>query len=49
LKGLYKILKFSGDTDGAVPTLGTQKWIAELNWTVKEEWRPYFVNDQAGN
>jgi serine carboxypeptidase-like clade 1 len=43
------MLKFSGDTDGAVPTLGSQKWIAELNWTINEEWRPYYVLDQGGN
>jgi hypothetical protein len=26
--GKYKILKYSGDTDGVVPTYGTQQWIA---------------------
>ena len=44
LKGLYKILKYSGDTDGAVPTVGTQNWIAELDWKISEHWRPYYVN-----
>jgi hypothetical protein len=46
LKGKYKMLKFSGDIDGAVPTLGTLKWINELNWKVTKEWQPYFYNEQ---
>ena len=40
------MLKFSGDKDGAVPTLGTLKWIEELNWRVTTDWSPYFVNEQ---
>lgn len=41
------MLKFSGDFDGAVPTLGTQRWIKnELGWPVLERWRPYYFNDQ---
>lgn len=44
LKGKYRMLKFSGDIDGAVPTLGTIKWIEELNWKITKEWRPFFVN-----
>lgn len=48
LKGQYRILKFSGDTDGAVPTYGTLQWIRDLDWTVTEEWRPYYVIDEAG-
>jgi len=42
------MLHFSGDTDGAVPTLGTQNWIASLNLNTTEEWRPYFWNGQVG-
>jgi len=38
------MLHFSGDTDGAVPTLGTQNWIAGLNLNTTEAWRPYFWN-----
>ena len=46
-KGL-KILKYSGDTDGAVPTYGTQQWIRELNWEVKDKWHAFTVGEQAG-
>jgi carboxypeptidase C (cathepsin A) len=34
LNGKYKMLHFSGDTDGAVPALGTQNWINALDWDV---------------
>lgn len=34
----YKILFYSGDTDGAVPTLGSRRWITGLGWTVKQPW-----------
>lgn len=40
------MLFYSGDADGAVPTLGSENWIASLGWQVTEEWRPYFVNNQ---
>ena len=39
----YRILKYSGDADSYVPTVGTQKWINELNWNVTKEWSPYFI------
>jgi hypothetical protein len=39
------MLHYSGDTDGAVPTLGTQNWIATLGWKVTESWRPYLLED----
>jgi serine carboxypeptidase-like clade 1 len=46
---IYPIMKeagirmrfYSGDTDGAVPTYGTKRWINQLNWTVTEEWGPW--------
>ena len=37
-----RMMFFSGDTDGAVPTLGSQKWIKLLRWPLKEHWRPWF-------
>lgn len=44
------MLKYSGDTDGAVPTWGTKQWINDLNWAIKEEWRPWYVpDDEAGD
>lgn len=44
LKGNYRMLKFSGDIDGAVPTKGTTGWIDSLNQTIVKDWRPYFVD-----
>lgn len=41
----YKILVYSGDTDGAVPTYGTQRWINDLNWKVKKDWSPWYSTD----
>jgi hypothetical protein len=41
----YKILFYSGDTDGAVSTYGTLGWINALNWEVTEAWRPYTIVD----
>jgi len=43
----YRILKFSGDTDGAVPTHGTQGWIQDANWPVTSSMRPFHVNGQV--
>jgi len=44
LRGRYRILKYSGDFDGAVPTLGTRRWLQEeLKWPVLEKWRPYYL------
>ena len=48
LKGKYKMLKYTGDADGSVPTLGTLHWIRDLNWTVTEEWRAFHIVDDAG-
>ena len=40
----YKMLHYSGDTDGAVPTYGTRRWIEMLNWPVKKAWAPWFTD-----
>ncbi len=48
LKGKYKILKYSGDADGGVPTYGTQGWLADLAWNIIEQWRPYYITNMYG-
>ena len=47
LQGKYRLMFYSGDTDGAVSTYGSKEWIKELNWGVKEAWRPWYVNGQV--
>ena len=41
------MLHYSGDTDGAVATAGTQAWIATEDWNTTSEWAPYFVDAQV--
>ena len=41
------MLHYSGDVDGAVPTIGTQNWIADMNWDVDNKWSMYKVNDDV--
>jgi len=36
---------FAGDTDGAVPPLGTRRWLRDLNWDVKAEWKPWMIDN----
>jgi carboxypeptidase C (cathepsin A) len=43
------MLKYSGDTDGAVPLTGTMGWIDSMNLPIINEWRPYFVNNATSN
>ena len=47
LDGKYRTLFYSGDTDGAVPTHGSQQWMAELGWKTSEERRQYYVDGQV--
>ena len=42
-----KMLHYSGDTDGAVPTLGTKKWIEKLNFPITKEWTQWFTDGQV--
>jgi serine carboxypeptidase-like clade 2 len=42
------MLKYSGDSDGVVPTYGTQMWIKNsLQWPITSPWRSYMVNGQV--
>ena len=47
LKNKYKILKYSGDTDGAVPTIGTERWINKLDWSVMRDYHAWFMDGQV--
>ncbi len=50
LRGKYRVLVYSGDTDGVVPTYGTKRWIEKLNWPVDQgkTWRQFMVDSQVG-
>lgn len=41
MKNDYKLLHFSGNTDGAVPTAGTKKWIRNQNYPITRAEREY--------
>ena len=47
LHGKYRMLHYSGDVDGAVPTYGTQGWIDSLKWTITSDFRPWMYADQV--
>jgi hypothetical protein len=37
----YRLLIYSGDSDGCVPHVGTEEWTADLGFEVADEWRPW--------
>ena len=41
------IMIYSGDVDGAVPTIGTRMWIRKMNLAILEPYRSWFVNEQV--
>jgi len=46
LKGSgIEVLKFSGDQDSVVATIGTENWINGMNWTESKEWTYYHLKD----
>ena len=45
LRNKYKMMVYSGDTDGAVPTYGTLRWMKKVNWKIIDAYRPYYVQD----
>jgi len=42
-----RILIYSGDTDGAVPTIGTREWINSLNLGYQQTYTQWYVDDQV--
>lgn len=48
-KNKIRVLHFSGNADGAVPTEGTRNWINSLNWNITKEYAPFYIeNRQVG-
>ncbi len=47
LQNNYKMLFYSGDTDGAIPTYGSRKWIESLKLNIKTPWRSWNTNGQV--
>ncbi|CAK9316453.1 unnamed protein product [Citrullus colocynthis] len=43
----YRSLIYSGDHDMLVPHLDTQAWIKALNYSIVDDWRPWFILDQV--
>jgi len=39
----FRILVYSGDTDGAVPYTGTEGWVRSLSLPVKKLWKPWYI------
>ncbi|XP_043720778.1 serine carboxypeptidase-like 13, partial [Telopea speciosissima] len=44
----YRSLIYSGDHDMVASFLATQAWIKSLNYSIVDEWRPWFVDGQVG-
>jgi carboxypeptidase C (cathepsin A) len=47
LRHKIKILFYSGDTDGALPTYGTKTWINSLNWARINNTEQWYLGDQV--
>jgi len=43
LASKYRLMIYSGDTDGCVPEWGTEEWVRELGFEVKKGWRPWLA------
>ncbi|WCJ35572.1 serine carboxypeptidase-like 17 [Euphorbia peplus] len=44
----FRSLVYSGDHDLAVPFIGTEGWIRNLNYSIVDDWRPWFLDYQVG-
>lgn len=45
--GYIRMLHYSGDTDGVLPTYGTKSWIASLNWDKTGEYNWWKTDGQV--
>lgn len=45
--GYIRMMHYSGDTDGIVPTYGTKKWIESLNWDKIGNYTKWTSNEQV--
>jgi hypothetical protein len=45
IKDKYKILVYSGDTDGSVPTYGTKAWIESLGWPISKQYKQFVIDE----
>lgn len=45
--GYIRMMHYSGDTDGVLPTYGTKKWIEDLNWEKQGNYTKWHTNDQV--
>ncbi|KAF3339834.1 serine carboxypeptidase-like 18 [Carex littledalei] len=43
----YPSLIYSGDHDMKAPYIGTQGWIRSLNFSIVDDWRPWYVDGQV--
>ncbi|XP_078150871.1 serine carboxypeptidase-like 2 isoform X2 [Carex rostrata] len=43
----YPALIYSGDHDFYIPHVGTQDWIRSLNFSIVDDWRPWYVGGQV--
>jgi len=37
----YRLMIYSGDTDGCIPEWGSEEWVSELGFNVTKPWRPW--------
>jgi len=46
MKG-YRALIYSGDLDLIIPFVGTEAWVRSLNYTILDDWRSWWVDQQV--